>query len=509
MGRAVFETLRCSSRRSRCSRSISLLRAALSARDGTLDARAGFAADARRARRRGARASYARPVRAARRRASMCPPISRTASSCRDISSERAACDRERPPRAISSLLRRGPAGARARGARRRRARRRVSSAARCAISRSAAARRFRPRDHRAARGRRCGARARPGFTVAPTGLAHGTVTRHRGRPAVRDDDAARGRRDRRAPRDGAVRARFPRRRAAARLHHQRALARPRRAASTTIAAGSTISPRVACASSATRASASARTICASCASSAFPRASAQGDLDAEGFAAAIAEREGLAILSRERVRAELLKLLAAPRASEVVAEGERCRHSGRAARRESPTRRGCPAGAIEAARGETPDAMLRLAALAVGSRRTPSACASGCGCRMRNTRGWTRSRERWRRCTARRRRPRSGICACCCSSAADKARATHHARRMSTPASRAAEARFASAYRFVSDTPQPQLPFSGADVVARGVGPGQRVGVVLKTLQALWIWAGFPKEPETLARLLDEALNS
>ena len=63
-------------------------------------------------------------------------------------------------------------------------------------------------------------------------------------------------------------------------------------------------------------------------------------------------------------------------------------------------------------------------------------------------------------------------------------------------------------AWRFVSDTPQPRLPFSGADIVARGVGPGQRVGVVLKNLQALWIRAGFPREPETLARLMDEALK-
>src|SRR5665213_3303885 len=44
-----------------------------------------------------------------------------------------------------------------------------------------------------------------------------------------------------------------------------------------------------------------------------------QGPLDREGFRAAIEEREGVALLSRERVRAELLKLLAAPRASEVV----------------------------------------------------------------------------------------------------------------------------------------------------------------------------------------------
>ena len=67
---------------------------------------------------------------------------------------------------------------------------------------------------------------------------------------------------------------------------------------------------------------------------------------------------------------------------------------------------------------------------------------------------------------------------------------------------------RFFHAWRFVSDTPQPHLPFSGADIVARGVGPGQRVGAVLKNLQALWIPRGLPALVETLARLMEEALK-
>jgi poly(A) polymerase len=65
----------------------------------------------------------------------------------------------------------------------------------------------------------------------------------------------------------------------------------------------------------------------------------------------------------------------------------------------------------------------------------------------------------------------------------------------------------FASAFRFLSDTPEPTLPFTGADIVARGIAQGQGVGALLKDLQALWIRAGLPKEPEQLARLLDEAL--
>ena len=46
-----------------------------------------------------------------------------------------------------------------------------------------------------------------------------------------------------------------------------------------------------------------------------------EGALDAEGFDAAIAEREGLAALSGERVRAELLKILIARHGPAVLAE--------------------------------------------------------------------------------------------------------------------------------------------------------------------------------------------
>ena len=67
---------------------------------------------------------------------------------------------------------------------------------------------------------------------------------------------------------------------------------------------------------------------------------------------------------------------------------------------------------------------------------------------------------------------------------------------------------RFARACAFLAGTPEPTLPFTGADLLARGVSHGQRVGATLKKLQALWIRAGFPREPETLARLLDEALE-
>jgi hypothetical protein len=48
----------------------------------------------------------------------------------------------------------------------------------------------------------------------------------------------------------------------------------------------------------------------------------------------------------------------------------------------------------------------------------------------------------------------------------------------------------------------------SGDDVVASGRVRGRLVGAALKSLQARWIRAGFPKEPAVVARLLDEVLS-
>ncbi|WP_349371597.1 CCA tRNA nucleotidyltransferase [Salinarimonas sp.] len=89
----------------------------------------------------------------------------------------------------------------------------------------------------------------------------------------------------------------------------------------------------------------------------------ARGDLDAEGFHAAIVEREGLAILSRERVRAELLRLLTARRAAEVVATLSQAGVLGRLVGGIGDTARLARAAAAER------DAIGRLGALAVFSR--------------------------------------------------------------------------------------------------------------------------------------------
>ena len=103
------------------------------------------------------------------------------------------------------------------------------------------------------------------------------------------------------------------------------------------------------------------------------------GALDAEGLRAAIQERDGLMILSRERVRAELLKLLAAPRAGEVVTAVCEAGLLAPLLAGQTDAARLRRLVAIEAQRGAGPTRCCAWRRSACGSRRTPSVCASAC----------------------------------------------------------------------------------------------------------------------------------
>jgi tRNA nucleotidyltransferase/poly(A) polymerase len=107
----------------------------------------------------------------------------------------------------------------------------------------------------------------------------------------------------------------------------------------------------------------------------------AEGPLDPAGLDASVRERDGLAILSRERIRTELLKLLTARRAAEILAllarqacccgsAGACLNSDGSAGHRRRIRRRASPP-------------------YLSGRRRMPSGCASGFGSRMPSTTGW------------------------------------------------------------------------------------------------------------------------
>jgi poly(A) polymerase len=233
----------------------------------------------------------------------------------------------------------------------------------------------------------------------------------------------------------------------------------------------------------------------------------AANGLDPEGLKAAIRAREGLARLSRERVRAELMKLIAARRAGEVVESMGECGFLEPILGGLATPGRLSRLIAIEAHRTRESDAVLRLAALSVAIPEDAE-----------------RLRDRLRLANAEYERIRAAAAALVGLHGISAPPSREDLRALLFDAGREAardglalaqaesgaapaDAAFAAADRFLAETPIPKLPFSGADLVARGVAAGPPVGQTLRAFQALWIRAGFPEEPATLARLLEEAV--
>jgi tRNA nucleotidyltransferase/poly(A) polymerase len=232
------------------------------------------------------------------------------------------------------------------------------------------------------------------------------------------------------------------------------------------------------------------------------------GGLDPEGLSAAIRAREGLARLSRERVRAELMKLLAAGRAGEVVQTMGECGFLEPILGGFAYRRRLCRLIAVEAGRGSGGDAVLRLAALGAAIAEDAD-----------------RLRDRLRLGNAEHERIKSaaealvglhgiaappspeGLRALLFKAGREAARDALALAEAESGAA-ASDVAFAVADRFLAEAPVPKLPFGGADLISRGVPGGPAVGRTLRAFQALWIRAGFPDEPETLARLLEKAIE-
>jgi len=224
------------------------------------------------------------------------------------------------------------------------------------------------------------------------------------------------------------------------------------------------------------------------------------GELDAEGLRACIALREGLSRLAAERIRSEMMKLLTAPHASEVV----KPMHQGGILELVVPGRADpdCLARlqAIEAALGQPPDPIARLAALAVPGPAEASAVAE----RLRLPNVEAAALE-----TAASVNPdldpAKGDAAARAAlyglgpDAFRRAVRVAWARSEASPTDNAWRKRALLADRWSP----PQMPFTGGDVVALGVPAGPSVGRVLKAFEAWWIANDFPADREEQLRRL------
>ena len=229
------------------------------------------------------------------------------------------------------------------------------------------------------------------------------------------------------------------------------------------------------------------------------------GDFDRDGLHESILAREHLARLSRERVRAELLKLLVAGRAPEVV------RAMSQAGVIEVILGIGYPArlarlAAFEAAQGKKPDAVLRLAAFAVLTVEDAE--------RLRDRLRLSNDEAARLSAAAKTLAALHGLEApppvshlremlfVCGARAARDGLALAFAASRATPD----DSRWIEAARYLDETPVPVFPLRGADLIARGLEPGKNLGATLNVLQKAWIRAGFPRDPAILQTLVEQA---
>jgi poly(A) polymerase len=227
------------------------------------------------------------------------------------------------------------------------------------------------------------------------------------------------------------------------------------------------------------------------------------GEVDRAGYLACLSARAGLATLSAERVRMELLKLLVADGAIGAVvamAEGGLLLSTLGGVAYTGPF-----AAMIAAERllGLKPDPMRRLAALAVAVTEDARRLSS----RLRLTNAETKALDsmghRWWRL--------AGM---------DEARARRRLYRLSEDRyrdrlllawARAGSDADPAPWRELALLPQrwsaPKFPLKAADFIARGIAEGPALGHVLTLAEDAWLAADFPLDDARLSAIADQTV--
>lgn len=231
-----------------------------------------------------------------------------------------------------------------------------------------------------------------------------------------------------------------------------------------------------------------------------------EGPPDADGLAACVRERAGLALLSAERVRQEMLRLLAAPRAPELTAAmldwGLISQVLGMAPRPALLAR----LASLETELGSTPDAILRLAALVVEVAEDAD--------RLRDRLRLSNDQHE-RLLRAGGRLPDIGtsapehaarVCLYAAGEAAYRERLLLAWARSGDPPSHAA---WRSRLTLPERWKPARFPIGGADVLALGVPAGPRVGELLRALEEWWIAGDFAADETALREKLNELASA
>lgn len=231
----------------------------------------------------------------------------------------------------------------------------------------------------------------------------------------------------------------------------------------------------------------------------------AQCDFDREAIAAAVRQRHGLRKLSRERIRAELLRILVARRAVDAV---EVMDESGLlllllgGVMQRSRFERLCQ---IEAALEQRPDPILRLASLGVYIQEDAARLAAKLRLSVQETNELLGLAAAAPRMNAALGKP--GLEALLYRLGPHLYRGRALLAWASGEGSPADEA-WTFAAGLAQSWRRPAFPVTGADLIAKGWEPGVALGKRLKELEELWIERGFSLSREALLDLTGHPAN-
>lgn len=237
-----------------------------------------------------------------------------------------------------------------------------------------------------------------------------------------------------------------------------------------------------------------------------FHAAYGEGETDRAGREACIAARHGLSLLSRERVRMELLKLLVARGAAVVTRTMS-----------DSGIMQDVLGGvaylahldamiAIERALMLEADAVRRLAAMSVwvvedAERLSQRLRLSGAETKALAVMadGWWRLARAQNEKDARARLYATG--------------ADAYRNRTLLAWARAGATADDPSWSHLARLPErwtaPAFPLKGADLIARGMTKGPALGKALRNAEDVWIAADFSDDPEVIARIAEDAAGS
>lgn len=229
------------------------------------------------------------------------------------------------------------------------------------------------------------------------------------------------------------------------------------------------------------------------------------GQADPAALSACIAERAGLAGLSRERVRAELLKLLAAPAAADTLGL---MTESGLAV----PLLGGVPLHrhvarleAIERALSLAVDPVLRLAALCVMVREDAARLKQRLALSNEEFRRLDGVGHGWRDLDPARGEQAARAVLFAAGPRAYRDRALVAFARSGAPV---ADAGWSGLAALPDRWKAPSLPVAGEVFLRRGVPEGPALGAAMARFRAAWVAAGFPLDPAAVDRLVGQAVE-